>query len=125
MNNRSKESPEMEPIRNNPTFRALIELDSEAAWKLSQYEKRGRAIPFLFGAVVLGGAGAVLAFLGKGMSAAALLLAAALGPAIINPLGLIFTCPLVVAGVLALFVRPRAPGDEPPRRRHAPLPAEA
>ncbi|MCI0459200.1 MAG: hypothetical protein L0Z62_19765 [Gemmataceae bacterium] len=90
-----------------------------------EFEQRTRAYPFLLAGLVLGGAGAALGMAGRGLSAAALLLAAAIGPAILNPQSLIFTSLLVVAGGLAFFIRPRTPAPEPePARLRPPLEAE-
>ncbi len=89
------------------------------------YDRHMRAYPFLLAGLVLGGAGAALGMAGRGLSAAALLLVSAVGPAVLDPRSLIFTGLLIVAGGLAFFIRPPAPAPEPePARTRPPLEAE-
>lgn len=61
-------------------------------------------------ALALGIAGGVLALLRKGKIAAGVLLTAAVAPAIFEPKSLVFSCLLVVAGLLAFAVKPKASG---------------
>jgi hypothetical protein len=67
-----------------------------------QLARAVRAIRFLFAGAALGLLGGLLALLGRTSCAAALLLVAAAGPAVLLPLTLVFTCPLVLGGLLAL-----------------------
>jgi hypothetical protein len=78
----------------------------EAAYQ--QFQRAGKTAPFLLAGVVLALAGGILALARQPKSAAALLLLAAAGPAVLVPKSLIFTCCLLIAGVLCLFVRPAA-----------------
>jgi hypothetical protein len=65
------------------------------------------SIPLLYAGTGIGLVGAFFGFFGRGKSAAALLLVAAFGPALFVPFSLIFTGILIVAGLLALFIRPK------------------
>jgi hypothetical protein len=69
------------------------------------YHKLGRAVRatrFLYAGAVLGLLGGLLAALGRTGCGAALLLVAAAGPAVLVPFTLVFTSPLVAAGLVAL-----------------------
>jgi hypothetical protein len=81
--------------------------DSAMRKELAEYDRRAKTFGFLLAGFALGLVGGVLAMLGRGKSAAALLLTAVIGPAVLHPVVLIFTFLLAIAGVLALFVRPR------------------
>jgi hypothetical protein len=88
---------------NEPELDFLIDPDA----MVREYDRRVRAYPFLLAGLLFGVMGGVLAMLRRGKSAAVLLALAALGPAVLNPLTLIFTFLLPIAAVLSLFVRPR------------------
>jgi hypothetical protein len=66
------------------------------------FQRQDRAYPFLLAGSVIGLVGAVLALRGRDRSSAALLLVAALGPAVLDPTALRFSFALVLAGLLAL-----------------------
>jgi hypothetical protein len=77
---------------------------------LDGYLARRQAIWFLYGASALGLFGLVLALRQRGKSAAAVLLAAAAGPALVLPLNalpglMMVTAALPMAGLLALLIR--------------------
>jgi hypothetical protein len=119
---------------------------ADAAKAEAQYNDlphRARTYPFLLAGAVLGALGGVLALLGRTTSAAALLIVVGAGPGALVASGstllivgtVIFTCPLVLAGMLSLFVsflafvtRPKeAPADRgadeeegPPRSKTSP-----
>jgi hypothetical protein len=67
------------------------------------------SMKFLFAGAALGLIGAILSFGYRGKSGAALLIAAAIPPTLLNPKPIVFgfMAPLVMAGLIALFVRPR------------------
>jgi hypothetical protein len=93
--------------------------------ELREYDRRVKAYPFLLVGFVLAVAGGFLAMQRRGKSAAVLLLLAALGPAILNPLSLIFTFLLPIAAVLSLFIRPaRVPDAGLPSRSNLQLATE-
>lgn len=58
-------------------------------------------------ALVLGVVGGVLAIRGQGKWAAALMIPAAIAPALFKPTALVFTFLLLVAGLLSLGAKPR------------------
>ncbi|MCH9684484.1 MAG: hypothetical protein K0V04_23820 [Deltaproteobacteria bacterium] len=60
-------------------------------------------------ALVLGITGGVLALRRKGRWAAALMIPAAVAPAIVEPSALVFTFLLLIGGLLSLGAKPRAP----------------
>jgi hypothetical protein len=84
-------------------------LDADALSKLKEWDRHVWAIWFLFAAVPVGLAGAILGFNGRGFSGAVLLFLAVLGPAVLAWRSLVFTCILLVAGLLCLFVKRRRP----------------
>jgi hypothetical protein len=85
--------------------------------ELVEFDKRAKAWPYLFIGAALGIVGGVLAFLRKGVIAGPVLLAGAILPAVFHPVSLVFASPLVLAGILAFFVRsgqaPVAQPDKP------------
>jgi hypothetical protein len=103
--------------------RGLVEVGfagEEGKAELVEFDKRAKAWPYLFIGAALGIVGGVLAFLRKGMFAALVLVAGAILPAIFNPSSLLFTCPLILAGLLAFFVRGvPAPVPEPGKPAYA------
>lgn len=60
-------------------------------------------------ALGLGIAGGVLALLRRGRIAAAVLVVSAIAPAVFEPKSLVFSFLLIVAGLLALGIKPKAP----------------
>ena len=86
-----------------PNLRAGIEADHEAVLR------EWRTFLMLWPAAGLALVGSILAFRRRGFSAAALLLAAVVGPTFFFPKTIIFTGILILAGVLALLIRPARP----------------
>jgi hypothetical protein len=128
-----KDKVVMDALRSNPEIIRIVEFghaggnpaSQELAWRLREYDRRSRAYPFLLAALALGVAGGALGFLGRGFSGAALMLAAVIGPAILNPMSLMFTFLLIVGAGLSFFVRPRErPAPRLPRRPAPQLAAE-
>jgi hypothetical protein len=87
-----------------------------------------RPIPFLMAGAVIGLLGGVLALIGRTLSGAVLLFLASAGSGVLQPITLIFTCPLIAAGLGSLFVsflafvtrpkpRPEGAEDEDDRSR--------
>jgi hypothetical protein len=61
----------------------------------------------LMGSAVAGVVGGILAMMGKGKIAALLMLAGAIVPAIWAPKSLVFTCLLIIGGIVSFFAKPR------------------
>ncbi len=78
----------------------------EALEKIAEFDRQAKAWPFLLTGAVLGLLGSILAFERRRFSGSALLLCAALGPVVYKPLVALFICGLILAGLLALFIRP-------------------
>jgi len=95
--------------------------------KVAEQDRRGRAWPFLMAGAGLGLFGSLLAYERYRFCGAALLLAAPVGALVLHPFEfadflhpldhyeLIFASGLVLAGLLALFIRPRASVHSPAR----------
>lgn len=81
----------------------------KAKANLAEFDKRAKTWPYLFVGCALGIVGAVLAYLRKGLFAAVVLLVGAILPAVLHPATLVFTFPLILAGLLALFIRAPQP----------------
>jgi len=94
----------LEAMRND-----LALLGPEALAELQRWDRHVLAIWFLFAAVPLGFAGAILGFNGRGFCGAVLMILAVLGPAVLAPRSLVFTSILCIAGFLCLFVRRSRP----------------
>jgi hypothetical protein len=88
---------------------ALSKRFEEVEWAWQVILGRTRAWPFMIAALVLSIAAGILAMKGRGVWAAVLLLTAAAGPGILFPPTLLFSSILILAGILALFVRPPRP----------------
>ncbi len=69
------------------------------------------AAVFLFAAAGLGLLGSVFVLVRRGRHGAVLMFLSVLGPAALNSMTLIFTGPLVLAGLLSIFVRPAAAAE--------------
>ena len=78
----------------------------EAKAKLAEFDRLVLASYFLMGAFALGIAGGILAYTGRGMIAGVVLLAASIVPGILAPKSFVFSCPLLLAGVLSFLIRP-------------------
>ena len=80
--------------------------------KVTEFDRRAQAWPFLFGGAAVALPGAILAFDRRRFSGSALLLAGAVGVVLFNPLQLhviLFGSALALAGLLALFIGPAPP----------------
>jgi len=99
-NHEKVDMAEIRPLAHTGFFK------SEALGKIAEFDRRAKAWPFLLTGAVLGLLGCLLAFERRRFSGSALLLCAALGPVVFNPPVAIFTFGLVLAGLLALFIRP-------------------
>jgi hypothetical protein len=87
-------------------------LDEETHAKLVDYDRRMKAWPFLFGGAAVGLIGVLIAYERRRYSGAVLLLAAAVGVIVFYPKHLyviIFGSGLVLAALLALFIKPCLP----------------
>jgi len=111
-----------------PEDRAKVaEQDRQDRAKVAEQDRRGRAWPFLMAGAGLGLFGSLLAYERYRFCGAALLLAAPVGALVLHPFEfadflhpldhyeLIFASGLVLAGLLALFIRPRASVHSPAR----------
>jgi hypothetical protein len=74
---------------------------------MADLDKMVTASYMLIGAMVAGIVGGVLAMMGKGKIAALLMLAGAILPAIWVPKSLIFTCLLLLGGIVSFFAKPK------------------
>jgi len=88
-------------------LKAQIELLRSAGGSMAELDKMVTAAYMLIGAMGAGIVGGILAMMGKGKIAALLMLAGAIVPAIWAPKSLIFTCLLVIGGIVSFFARPR------------------
>lgn len=79
--------------------------DAELDAKLAQVDKAHKASYCLLAGCLLGIAGGVLGYMGKGLIGAALMLVGFAVPAIFAPLSLVFSCPLILGCVLSLLVK--------------------
>src|ERR1700682_1251534 len=88
-------------------LKALIELARKSGADTHGLEKLVTAAYILIGSMVAGIVGGVLAFMGKGKIAAVLMLAGAILPAVWAPKALVFTCLLLIGGIVSFFAKPR------------------
>ena len=75
---------------------------------MSELDKTVTAAYILLGSAVLGIVGGVMAFKGKGKIAAILMLIGALAPVILAPKALVFTCILLIGGIVSFLAKPAA-----------------
>jgi hypothetical protein len=102
-----KNSPEAQLVELLRT--KVDKIDEKGKAALAEYDRLVMAIWFLFAAVPLGIAGAILGFTGRGLAGAALMLLAVIGPTVLVPKSLLFTSVLIIAALLSFFVkRPQA-----------------
>jgi hypothetical protein len=102
-------SPEVKAARDLAEALGQLPGAEDAKAKVAEHDRLVLASYFLMGAFVLGIAGGALAYTGKGVIAGIILLVAAGVPAVLAPKSLVFSCPLVVAGVLSFLIRPAPP----------------
>ena len=74
----------------------------------SEIDKIITAAYLLVGSAVLGIVGGVMALKGKGKIAGLLMLVGVIAPAIFAPKSLVFTCILLVGGLVSFFAKPDA-----------------
>jgi hypothetical protein len=89
------------------SLKGQIELARKMGVNMADLDKMVTASYILIGAMVAGIVGGVLAMMGKGKIAAVLMLGGAILPAIWAPKSLIFTCLLLVGGIVSFFAKPR------------------
>jgi len=89
------------------SMKGQIELARKMGVNMAELDKMLTASYMLLGAMVAGIVGGVLAMMGKGKIAALLMLAGAILPAIWVPKSLIFTCLLLLGGIVSFFAKPR------------------
>ncbi|HKS42514.1 MAG TPA: hypothetical protein VJX74_18015 [Blastocatellia bacterium] len=75
---------------------------------MTELDKTITAAYILLGSAVLGIVGGVMAFKGKGKIAGLLMLIGAIAPAIFAPKALVFTCILLIGGIVSFFAKPAA-----------------
>ena len=96
-------------------MKELTDLIRTAGIDTSELDKTITAAYLLIGSLVLGIVGGVLAFKGKGVIAAVLMLIGAILPAVFAPKALVFTCILLIGGLVSFFAKPQqtAPSYQP------------
>ena len=89
--------------------KAMMDVARSAGANMAELDKTVMAGRMLIGSMAAGIVGGILAMMGKGKIAALLMLAGAIVPAIWAPKSLIFTCLLVIGGIVSFFAKPRQP----------------
>ena len=89
------------------SLKASIEAARKLGANMAELDKMIMASYMLIGAMVAGIVGGILAMMGKGKIAALLMLAGAILPAIWAPKSLVFTCILLLGGIVSFFAKPR------------------
>lgn len=89
------------------SLKASIEAARKLGANMAELDKMVMASYMLIGAMVAGIVGGILAMMGKGKIAALLMLAGAILPAIWAPKSLVFTCILLLGGIVSFFAKPR------------------
>lgn len=89
------------------SLQASIEAARKLGANMSDLDKMVTASYMLISAMVAGIVGGILAMMGKGKIAALLMLAGAILPAIWAPKSLVFTCILLLGGIVSFFAKPR------------------
>lgn len=80
--------------------------DQETQVMVARFDRHAKAWPFLITSCVLALLGALMALRRRRFSASVLFLCAALGPAIFDPMVLVVTSGMLLAGLLALTIKP-------------------
>ena len=88
-------------------LKASIDAARKMGVNMAEVDKMATAAYMLIGAMVAGIVGGILAMMGRGKIAALLMLAGAIVPAIWVPKSLIFTCLLLLGGIVSFFAKPR------------------
>ncbi|HMG06565.1 MAG TPA: hypothetical protein VK581_13980 [Chthoniobacterales bacterium] len=94
-------------------LKASIDFARKMGVNMAELDKMATASYMLICAMVAGIVGGILAFMGKGKIAAILMLAGGILPAIWAPKSLIFTCLLLLGGIVCFFVKPRQTAVSP------------
>jgi hypothetical protein len=89
------------------SLKGQIEVVRKMGVNMDELDKMATASYLLIGAMVAGIVGGILAMMGKGKIAAWLMLAGAILPAIWAPKSLVFTCILLLGGIVGFFAKPR------------------
>lgn len=89
------------------SMKGQIAIARSAGVNMADLDKMVTAAYMLIGAMGAGIVGGILAMMGKGKIAALLMLAGAILPAIWVPKALIFTCILLLGGIVSFFAKPR------------------
>ncbi len=89
------------------SLKGQIEVARKMGVNMAELDKMATASYMLIGAMVAGIVGGILAMMGKGKIAALLMLAGAILPAIWAPKSLVFTCILLLGGIVSFFAKPR------------------
>ncbi|HWM24399.1 MAG TPA: hypothetical protein VNP98_06210 [Chthoniobacterales bacterium] len=95
------------------SLKGQIELARKMGVNMGELDKMATASYMLIGAMVAGIVGGIMAMMGKGKIAALLMLAGAILPAIWAPKSLVFTCLLLVGGIVSFFAKPRQAAVSP------------
>lgn len=82
-------------------------LGGEEAVDVDEFHRLGIAAYMLLVAALLGVVGGILAFLGKGKIAGAIMLVGVAIPGFLAPMSLVFSGLLALAGVLAFLIKPK------------------
>lgn len=90
------------------SLKASIEAARKLGANMADLDKMVTASYMLIGAMVAGIVGGILAMMGKGKIAALLMLAGAILPAIWAPKSLVFTCILLLGGIVSFFAKPKS-----------------
>jgi hypothetical protein len=88
-------------------MKAMIDVARSAGVSMAELDKTVMAGRMLIGSTLAGIVGGILAMMGKGKIAALLMLAGAIVPAIWAPKSLVFTCLLLIGGIVSFFAKPR------------------
>lgn len=89
------------------SLKASIDAARKMGVNMAELDKMATASYMLIGAMVAGIVGGILAMMGRGKIAALLMFAGAILPAIWVPKSLIFTCLLLLGGIVSFFAKPR------------------
>lgn len=90
------------------SLKGQIEVARKMGVNMAELDKMATASYMLIGAMVAGIVGGILAMMGKGRIAALLMLAGAILPAIWAPKSLVFTCILLLGGIVSFFAKPKS-----------------
>jgi hypothetical protein len=89
------------------SLKTSIDAARKMGVNMAELEKLITAGYILIGSMVAGIVGGILAVMGKGKIASLLMLAGAIVPAIWAPKSLVFTCLLLIGGIVSFFAKPR------------------